>query len=138
MTIGIARLGLENTHVAVILGPAQCAMIWDITPHETAPVAHPGRPFAPERRIVPYAVPDALQCCVALPRRKTLVFYLPGGLRVGDRHGGGPVPVPRKFICAKSVCREGGRARRSYRQKLTSTFVHAGSPPHIVCSLRKY
>src|SRR5262245_3898213 len=100
-------------------------MIWDITPHDTAPVAHPGRPFAPERSIVPYAVPDALQRCVALLRGKALVFHLPGGLRVGDRHGGGPVPIPAKFICAKCVCRNGSRARCSYCKKLSSAFIHA-------------
>src|SRR5262245_24196045 len=111
--------------MAIILAPAQCAMIWDITPHETAPVTHPGRPFAPERSIVADAVPDALQCCVALLRRKALVFDLPRGFGVGDRHGCGPVPVPSKFICAKSVCRDGCRARRGDRQKLASAFVHA-------------
>jgi hypothetical protein len=63
--------------------------------------------------------PDALQCCVALPRRKTLVFYLPGGLRVGDRHGRGPVPVPRV---------------RNARLPLSMLgLLHI-----ILCSLRKY
>src|SRR5262249_34590012 len=99
-------------------------MIWDITPHQTAPITHPSRPFAPERSIVPYTVPNTLECCVALLRREALIFHLPGGFGIGDRHGGGPVPVAPKLICAKSVCREGRRARCNYRQKFASALVH--------------
>src|SRR5262245_7361882 len=113
-------------------------MIWDITPDQAAPVTHPSRPFAPQRSIVAYAVPDTLQCCVALPRRKALILHLPGRLGVGDRHGGGPIPITREFICAKSVCRDGGCARRSYRQKLTSALVHAWFSPHHSLLVENY
>src|SRR5262245_45706913 len=105
-------------------------MIWDITPYQAAPVTHPSGPFAPQRSIVAYAVPDTLQCCVALPGRKALILHLPGRLGVGDRHGGGPIPIAREFICAKSVCRDGGCARRSYPPTLTSALVHAWFSPH--------
>src|SRR5256712_11427966 len=56
----IARVGLEHTHVAVILDPAQRAVVRDVAPYETAPVAHPPGAFAPERAVVAHAVPDSL------------------------------------------------------------------------------
>src|SRR5262245_59903232 len=100
-------------------------MVWNITPHETAPVTHPCWSFTPERSIVPYAVPDALQCCVTLLCLEAFVFRLPGRLRVGDRHARGPISVPAKLVGPNSACRDCNCSGRSNRQKLASALVHA-------------
>src|SRR5581483_2317789 len=61
VAVGIAGLGLVHAHVAVVLRPAQRPVVGDVAPDQAAPVAHPDRPFAPQRAVAAHAVPDALQ-----------------------------------------------------------------------------
>jgi hypothetical protein len=43
--IGVPGLGLEDAHMAVVLAPAQHAVIWNVATQKAAPVSHPHRAF---------------------------------------------------------------------------------------------
>src|SRR5438128_1899363 len=126
MPVRVSGLGLVRAHVAIILGPAQRAMVRDVTPDETAPVTHPNRAFAPERAIVAHAMPDALQRCVALLSLEALVRDLKRRLRVGDRSLAGPVAVAAELIrrrCQRCRCR--GRSCDAGRcEEVASVHFH--------------
>src|SRR5215475_2616001 len=132
VAVRVPGLGLEHAHVAVVLDPAQRAMVRDVAPDEAAPVSHPHRAFAPKRAVVAHAVPDALQRRVALHAGEALVLYLPRRLGVGDRGLPGPVAVAGELVRRRGE-RRGGRRRRHRRrrgQKGASTGFH-GRPPLV-------
>ena len=105
VTIRIARLGLKDAHVTVVLRPSQDAMIRNVAPQQAAPVSHPDRTLIPQRRVVPTAMPNALQRRVALLRGKTLVHDFPRGLGIGDRRVASPVAIPPELVRGRGDAR---------------------------------
>src|SRR5882672_6115366 len=98
VAVRIAGFGLIHADMAVILAPAQHAMVRDVAPQQAAPVTHPHRAFAPESLVVPHAVPDALQRGVALPSTEALVLHFEGRFGVSNWFFAGPIPVPAKLV----------------------------------------
>jgi hypothetical protein len=64
VAVAVVRRAAEDADAAVVLDPAQLAIVGDVAPHEIAALRVPRRSFRPQR-----AGPQALDGRVGLPQR---------------------------------------------------------------------
>ena len=122
--VAVAVVGrrAEDADAAVVLDPAQLAIVGDVAPHEIAALRVPRRPFRPQR-----AGPQALDGRVGLAQRIE-------GRIDGDDVGIGEVDVGWRVRAEVARrCRDGGRRRGRTSRWRCGRLLGEGPTGHNGC-----